>query len=562
MKETNGSKLNRWYKDMNFYHIWPRSFQDSNGDGIGDLQGIRKRLDYLQELGMDGIWLSPIYATPNKDYGYDVSDYYTINPEFGTMEDFDALIADVHARGMKLIMDLVVNHTSSQHKWFLESKKGEDNPYHDYYLWKRSKKNQLPNNWDSLFEGKAWEYEKKIDKYYLHIFSKGQPDLNHDNPKVREEVKKVMRFWLEKGVDGFRADVITFISKDKDLPDDHVMPFAKGLYKYTYGPNLKKYIREYRAVAQEYGAFLLGEAPVMNPKRALQLIREDKNQALDMMFHFQYMLADCFMIDFLQRPFNLRKLKRAFSSWQTELEGKGWNALYLENHDHPRILSRYGSEKYHRASGKMLAAAYLLQKGTAFVYQGQEIGMTNIRLKDPRQYKDVQLTNQCSIGRRFLGKLRTEHFARKSSRGSARTPMQWDGSKYAGFSTVKPWFYVNRNYTSINVKAAMQDKDSIWYFYKALLAYRKSPVIRYGTYRELDKHSRKLYIYERSYQRERVLVVCSFTDKQTEYHLPGNYERYGYEKLFGNYDGNADGSVWKLRPYETVVIRQKGGDYE
>lgn len=544
----------KWYKDMNFYQIWPRSFKDGNGDGIGDLIGVFEKLDYIRELGMDGIWFSPLYASPNEDYGYDISDYYAIHPDYGTMEDFERVLHAAHEKGLRIIMDLVVNHTSSAHPWFIESCKSKDNPYHDYYIWRSGKAKKRPNNWDSLFEGKAWEYNPATDDYYLHLFSKGQPDLNHNNPKVREEIKAIMRFWLEKGVDGFREDVITFISKPEDFKNDYKMPAAKGLFAYSFGPNLLSYLKEYRAVAEEYDCFLIGEAPIMTPQKALSLIEEGDNQLLDMMFHFEHMQADCFMTDYIQRPFHLKKLKKAMTGWQNALEGKGWNALYIENHDHPRIISRYGDEFYHTESGKMLAAMYLLQKGTAFVYQGQEIGMTNVYLDHVEDYKDVQLSNAFAIGKKILGRVKALEYARKSSRGSARTPVQWDSSQNAGFSSNTPWFVVNPNYKEINVKDQLENPDSLWHFYQRLLQYRKNPVIRYGSYKELAPRSRHLYIYERIWEDKGVFVICSFSRIPRKYKLPQNLANAEHKIIFNNYK-TIDNQ--KLLPYQVLVYEAK-----
>lgn len=556
-------KRKQWYKDMTFYQIWPRSFKDGNGDGIGDLWGIYEKLDYIRSLGVDGIWFSPLYPSPNADYGYDIADYYNINPEYGDMDIFQKVLDRAHELGMKVIMDLVVNHTSDEHPWFLAAKKDKNSPYHDYYIWREGKRDKdgvshpedakkNPNNWDSLFEGKAWEYVEEVDEYYLHIFAKKQPDLNHDNPAVREEVKKIMRFWLEKGVDGFREDVITFISKEEGLPNDYVMPAAKGLGYYSNGPHLHEYLQEYRRVAEEYDCFLLGEAPQMTPKKALPFIGEGKEQDLDMMFHFQHMEADCLMTDYLQLPFNLRKMKRAFSSWQNSLEGKGWNALYIENHDHPRIISRYGDEQYRVESGKMLAVMYLLQKGTAFVYQGQEIGMTNISLPNLEDYKDIQVKQNYNTWKGLFGEKKAMKLARKSCRDSARTPVQWNAGEHAGFTTGTPWFVINENYPQVNVESQLDDEDSLLSFYRKVIAYRKNPVIRYGTYWEMEKNHRNLYVYERSYKGKKVLVVCSFTKKPVRYPLPEGWQSPNVSKVLGNYEGREE----VLRPYEVAVYEK------
>ena len=544
---------NRWYKDMVFYQIWPRSFCDGNGDGIGDLKGVLSRLDYLKLLGVDGIWFSPLYASPNADMGYDISDYYSIHPEYGTMEDFQAVLDGAHERGMKVIMDLVVNHTSDEHPWFLASK-DKNSPYRDYYFWREGKKR--PNNWSSLFEGKAWEWDSQAQAWYLHIFAKKQPDLNMDNPKVRQEVKNILRFWLDMGVDGFREDVITFISKRPGLPNGLPIPAACGMEHYMDGPNVHKYLREFREVLNEYDCFVVGEAPMMNEKNALRYITEGPKQELDMMFHFEHMEADCLFTDVFQKPFDLLKLKKAFSKWQYALEGKGWNALYLENHDHPRIISRYGSEEYRVVSGKMLANCFMLQRGTPFIYQGQEIGMVNINLPNPDDYQDVQTINNTRT-LRMMGMSRKKAAERisRTARGNARTPVQWDDSENAGFTTGKPWLPVNPNYKTINAKAEILDQNSIFNYYRKLIAFRKShPVAVYGDYKEHFEDSRELYVYERNLDGKRLLVICSFSDKTVGFWAPEGFDLTKGKLVLANYmENNMHGNGFTMRPYETRV---------
>ena len=544
---------NRWYKDRVFYQIWPRSFCDSNGDGIGDLQGVLSRLDYLKYLGVDGIWFSPLYASPNADMGYDVSDYYSINPEYGTLEDFKAVLDGAHQRGMKVIMDLVVNHTSDEHPWFLASK-DPNSPYRDYYFWREGKKR--PNNWSSLFEGKAWEWDAEAQAWYLHIFAKKQPDLNMDNPRVRREVKDIMRFWLDMGVDGFREDVITFISKRPGLPNGLPIPAACGMEHYMDGPNVHKYLREFRQVLNEYDCFVVGEAPMMDTKNALRYITEGKQQELDMMFHFEHMEADCLFTDVFQKPFDLRKLKRAFTKWQTALDGKAWNAWYLENHDHPRIISRYGSEEYRVVSGKMLANCLMLQRGTPFIYQGQEIGMTNINLTDISEYQDVQTVNNLRT-LRLMGKSRkkAEERISRTTRGNARTPVQWDRSPNAGFTTGKPWMPINPNYRTVNAKSEILDSNSIFHHYRRLIAFRKEhPVAVYGDYKEHYPESKELYVFERNLDGKRLLVVCSFTDKSVGFWAPEGIDLSKGRLVLANYmENNMHGNGFTLRPYETRV---------
>ncbi len=550
----------QWYKDAVVYQIWPRSFCDGNGDGIGDLWGVLSKLDYIKSLGVDVIWFSPLYPSPNEDYGYDIADYKNISPDYGDLDLFKKVLDESHKRGMKVIMDLVVNHTSRQHEWFLESQKGHDNPYHDYYFWRKGKSDKKPpNNWLSTFDGDAWEYNENLDEYYLHIFAKGQPDLNHDNPKVREEVKDIMRFWLDMGVDGFREDVITWISKAEGLPNGLPIPVACGLEHYTHGPHIHEYLSEFRHdVLDNYDCFVVGEAPMMTPKAALPFIREGENQELDMMFHFQHMEADCFMTDPIPTPFNLKRMKKAFSRWQYALEGKAWNALYLENHDHPRIISRYGSEAYREESGKMLAAMYMLQKGTPFVYQGQEIGMTDIRLPELEMYEDVSTYNAHRLYKSVLHfpEDKIMNVLKKRSRDNARTPVQWSNTKNAGFTTAdKPWFYINENYWQINVEDQEKDKNSLLNFYRRLIRFRKQfKVVRDGIYKEYYEESNKIYCYERVLGNERLLVICSFTDKPVEFTAPQGYNLEEGKLMLANYDKNMrKHNTFKTRPYEMRV---------
>ena len=550
----------QWYKDAVVYQIWPRSFCDGNGDGIGDLWGVLSKLDYIKSLGVDVIWFSPLYPSPNEDYGYDIADYRNISPDYGDLDLFKKVLDECHKRGMKVIMDLVVNHTSRQHEWFLESQKGHDNPYHDYYFWRKGKSDKKPpNNWLSTFDGDAWEYNENLDEYYLHIFAKGQPDLNHDNPKVREEVKDIMRFWLDMGVDGFREDVITWISKAEGLPNGFPIPVACGLEHYTHGPHIHEYLKEFRHdVLDNYDCFVVGEAPMMTPKAALPFIEEGPDQQLDMMFHFQHMEADCFMTDPIPVPFNLKRMKKAFSRWQYALEGKGWNALYLENHDHPRIISRYGSEAYREESGKMLAAMYMLQKGTPFVYQGQEIGMTDIRLPELEMYEDVSTYNAHRLYKSVLHfpEDKIMNIVKKRSRDNARTPVQWSSEKNAGFTTAdKPWFYINENYWQVNVEDQEKKADSILNFYRKLIKFRKQyQVVRDGVYKEYYENSSKIYCYERVLGNEKLLVICSFSDKPVEFTAPAGYNLEEGKLMLANYEKNMrKHNSFKTRPYEMRV---------
>ena len=549
-----------WYKEMVVYQIWPRSFCDGNGDGIGDLKGILSKLDYLKDLGVNAIWFSPLFKSPQNDYGYDIADYRDIAPEYGTLEEFKHLLDEAHARGIKIIMDLVVNHTSDQHQWFLESRKGKDNPYHDYYFWRKGKKGgkKPPNNWLSSFPGPGWEYDENLDEYYLHLFAVEQPDLNHDNPEVRREIKDVMRFWLDMGVDGFREDVITYISKKEGLPNGLPLPAARGFENYVNGPHIHEYLSEYKnEVLAHYDCMTVGEAPMMTPKTALKYIREGEGQELNMMFHFQHMEADCFFIEWVRRPFNLHKLKKVFGRWQTMLYGKAWNALYLENHDHARIIDRYGNLKYRVESGKMLATMYMFQSGTPFIYQGQEIGMTNIGLPELDMYADIATQNTYKLMRKFGFKHDTVmRIAKKAARDNARTPVQWNAEKNAGFTSAeKPWFYINPNYTEVNVEAALQDEYSLLHHYRRLIQLRaENPIIIYGDYKEHYKRSKSLYVYERNYEGKRLLVINSFTEKPIKFKVPSGFELEKGELLIANYtSAPVEANSFTMRPYESRV---------
>ncbi len=549
-------KKTQWYKDAVCYQIWPRSFCDGNGDGIGDLEGVLSKLDYLKDLGITCIWFSPLYCSPNADYGYDISDYRNISPDYGDNELFRKVLDEAHKRGMKVIMDLVVNHSSDEHEWF---KQGIDknSKYHDYYIWRDGKNGKRPNNWSSLFEGKAWEYCPENGQYYLHLFSKKQPDLNMDNPAVRQEVKDIMKFWLDMGVDGFREDVITFVSKREGLPNGVPIPQACGMEHYADGPHIHEYLQEFRQVLNEYDCFVVGEAPMMTPNKALKYIKEGPGMELDMMFHFQHMEADCLFTEFMAMPFSLRKLKKAFSRWQYGLKDKAWNALYMENHDHPRIISRYGSEKYRTESGKSIANSYMLQCGTPFIYQGQEIGMVNIHLPKVEDYMDVfAINNGKTLKMLGMSEEKANERLKKVSRGNARTPVQWDSSENAGFTTGTPWMPVNPNYKDgINAKDEMENPDSIFNHYKALIKFRKeNPIIAKGDYKEYNEMSKELYVYSRSYQGKKMLVICSYSEKCVNFTAPAGFDLTKGTPIFCNYKDNpASASSFTTRPYETRV---------
>lgn len=549
-----------WYKEMSVYQIWPRSFKDGNGDGIGDLKGVLDKLDYIKSLGVDAIWFSPLYVSPQEDYGYDIADYRNIAPEYGTLDDFKAVLAGCKERGLKVIMDLVVNHTSSEHYWFKEScKGGDDNPYKDYYIWRKGRgKNgkRPPNNWTATFPGPAWEYVPERGEYYLHLFAKGQPDLNMDNPKVRQEVVDIQKFWLDMGVDGFREDVITFISKKEGLPNGSIfMPCARGLTRYMNGPHIHEYLTQFKKEGWgNYDAMTVGEAPMMTPKTALKYITEGPNQELNMMFNFQHMEADCFLYSWVYTGFHLRKLKKALTSWQTKLYGKAWNANYMENHDQPRVISRYGSEKMRSESGKAIANMFLFLGGTPFIYQGQEIGMTSIHLPNLEDYVDVSTITMYKLFRKFGF---SHNFVMKrcmySSRDNARTPVQWSAGKNAGFTDgEKAWFKINPNYTDVNVESQQNDPDSLLNFYRQLLKIRKeNPIVIYGDYKLHYKSSKKLYVYERNLDGKHLLVVTNMSAKPCTFKAPKGFDLEKGKLLVSSYGRtDSEGGKIALKPYE------------
>lgn len=551
----------QWYKEMTVYQIWTRSFCDGNGDGIGDLYGVLKKLDYIKSLGVDAIWFSPIYPSPNADFGYDISDYMDIHPDYGTLDTFREVLDRAHEMGLRVFMDLVINHTSDEHPWFQESRRAHNNPYHDYYIWRHGRvsrgKRYPPNNWTSMFEGDAWEYDEFLDEYYLHLFAKKQPDLNMANPKVREEVKRILRFWLDLGVDGFREDVITYIGKAPGLPDSHPkLPIANGIKYYSNQPEAHKYLKEFKHdVLDHYDCFTVGESPMTTAEIALSYVTEGPDQVLDEMIAFSHMEADCFKTDMIQTRFDLRKMKRAFSDWQEKLQGKAWNALYIENHDHPRIISRYGSEAYRVESGKMLAAMYMLQRGTPFIYQGQEIGMTNIRLKSLDDFQDVMTHNGIRLVQGLLPQTMILKMANKASRENSRTPVQWNSEKNAGFTSGEPWFPVNENYREINVASQENDPNSLLNFYRSLIAFRKAnKVAIYGDYYEHDKKDKQFYVYERNYLDKKLLVICFFSKEQRRFDAPVGISLENGHLIFSNYEMNQIVSNgFTARPYELRV---------
>ncbi|MBO4694390.1 MAG: alpha-glucosidase [Clostridia bacterium] len=550
-----------WFREMTVFQIWPRSFKDGNGDGIGDLKGILSKLDYIKELGADAIWFSPLYVSPQADYGYDIADYYNINPEYGTLDEFKEVLAGAHERGIKVIMDLVINHTSDQCEWFKKSAAG-DPQYKDYYIWRpgRGKDGKkFPNNWMATFPGDGWTYNEQRGEYYLHLFAVEQPDLNHDNPAVREEVKKIMRYWLDMGVDGFREDVITMISKREGLPNGIWLPAMRGMEHYMQGPNLLKYLTEYRQVTKDYDCMQVGEAPMMTPKKALLYISDGDDKVLDMMFGFQHMEADCLFISWIHTGFNLKKLKKVYNNWQTMLYDKGWNANYIENHDQPRNISRYGSLKYRVESGKALATMYSFLSGTQFIYQGQEIGMVDYPFETWDDFVDVSTFSTKSLLKKLkiFSDKKILKMAKYAARDNARTPVQWSAEANAGFTTpdAKPWYLINPNYKEVNVEAAQKDPDSILNYYKKVIALRKQykDAAIYGQFKLYLKGDKQLFVYDKIGEENKLTVVINLSEKEVASKKVKKFIPEGAQEILANYEGMGD----KLRPYETHVYLTK-----
>ena len=551
-----------WWKEAVVYQIYPRSFMDSNGDGIGDLNGITEKLEYLKELGIDVIWLSPVYQSPNDDNGYDISDYQAIMEEFGTMEDYDRMLARAHELGIKIMMDLVVNHTSDEHAWFVESRKSVDNPYRDFYIWRKGKDGKEPNNWGSCFSGSAWKYDPQTDMYFLHLFSKKQPDLNWDNPKVRDQVFEMMNWWCEKGIDGFRMDVISLISKPEGLPDG--IPGETGYADSgcANGPHVHEYLKEMnRKVLSHYDLITVGEAAGVTLEEAKKYANADGSE-LNMVFQFEHIgggpEADNHYGKWDSHKMPLPVWKKILSRWQTGLEGKAWNSLFLSNHDQPRSVSWFGndSEQYREISAKMLGTCLHMMQGTPYVYQGEELGMCNAYFDQLEDYRDIEslnaykeLTETCGVSHEeMMG------YLKRISRDNARTPMQWDDSANAGFTTGTPWIKVNSNYKTVNAKQQTTDPDSVLSYYNVLIRRRhEDDRIVDGEYELFERQYEVLVIYTRSWNNEQLMVLCNFTEKDivipaaVTAQIPADAQI-----LISNYVGNLE-SV--LRPYEARVYR-------
>ena len=545
-----------WWKEAVAYQVYPRSFNDSNGDGIGDLPGLIEKLDYLENLGIDVIWLSPMYPSPNDDNGYDISDYKGIMSEFGTMNDFDQLLSSIHQRGMKLILDLVVNHTSDEHPWFIESKSSKTNAKRDWYIWADPKPDgSEPNNWESIFNGSTWEFDESTKQYYFHLFSKKQPDLNWENPDVRQAVFEMMNWWFEKGIDGFRVDAITHIKKNfeaGDLPVPDGKKFAPAFDVDMNQPGIQEWLQEMKDKSlSRYDIMTVGEANGVTPNDAEEWVGEEKGK-FNMIFQFEHLG----LWSTGDTKFDVKSYKQVLNRWQKQLENVGWNALFIENHDQPRRVSTWGDDKnYWYESATSHATAYFLQQGTPFIYQGQEIGMTNYPFESIESFNDVAVKTEYQIVKKeggdvnqLLDKYKMEN------RDNARTPMQWNNSINAGFTTGKPWFHVNPNYTEINVKQQLNDKFSILSYYKALIQLKKSDLIyTYGKFSMVDAENEQIFAYTRSFKNNTVLIVANLTNEVSELNLPFELDISSVDIKLHNYHLN-DINLDHIKPYESFVV--------
>ena len=549
-----------WWKESVIYQIYPRSFCDSNNDGIGDLNGIRSKLDYLQELGINVIWLSPIYKSPNDDMGYDISDYQDIMDDFGNMDDFDALLKESHEHGIKIVMDLVVNHTSDEHKWFIESRQSKDNPKRDYYIWREAKDGKEPNNWGSCFSGSAWQWDETTGMYYLHCFSKKQPDLNWDNPKVRDEVFNMMTWWCDKGIDGFRMDVISMISKVPGLPDGKLYEGALygDLSNTTNGPRVHEYLKEMRnRVLSKYDLITVGECAGVTIEEAGRYAALDESE-LNMVFQFEHTSLDYDEKGkWTTKRMYLPDLKKNLSKWQVELEGKAWNSLYWDNHDQPRIVSRLGDDS--PISAKCIATVLHMMQGTPYIYQGEELGMTNYPFTSIDECRDIESINAY---KELIetGKLTREKMIAgiaAKGRDNARTPMQWDDNDNAGFTKGTPWINVNPNYKNINAKAEVADENSVFHYYKKLISLRRNSkwtdVIVYGTYKLLDEDNEKVFSYIRQLEDKKLLIICNMSDEEVNYKDSEQFNGVK-ETVISNYDGVKLEAEMKLPPWFAAVF--------
>ncbi|MFI8575231.1 alpha-glucosidase [Rossellomorea aquimaris] len=550
-----------WRKEAVGYQIYPRSFQDSNGDGIGDLQGVIQRLDYIKELGIDVIWICPMYKSPNDDNGYDISDYQDIMEDFGTMEDFDQLLNEVHKRDMKLIIDLVLNHTSDEHPWFIESKSSKENPKRDWYIWRDGVKGKEPNNWESIFGGSAWEYDEETDQYFLHVFSTKQPDLNWENEEVRYALYDTVNWWLDKGIDGFRIDAISHIKKRPGLPDMPNPKKEKYVSSFDMHMNQKgihTFLQEFKdRTYANYDVMSVGEANGVKADEA-ELWVGKENGKMDMIFQFEHLG----LWDAETNPdLDIVELKKVLTRWQKGLEGNGWNALFIENHDKPRVVSTWGNDKeYWRESATAMATMYFLMQGTPFIYQGQEIGMTNVQFPSIEDYDDVAVKNLYRLKREEgVPHQDIMDIIWASSRDNSRTPMQWTDEGNSGFTNGKPWMKVNPNYKTINVKAQEKDENSILNFYKKMIQLKKKEdVFTYGIYDLLLEKDKQIYAYTRTGEDRSMIVITNLSTKNAVCDL-GELEVSSSNLLLNNYDAESHENVSKLtlKPYEARVYRLK-----
>lgn len=562
MDSDHKQERRNWWKEAIVYEVYPRSFNDGNGDGIGDLQGINHKLDYLKSLGVDVIWLGPMYQSPNADNGYDISNYRKIMDEFGTMADFDSLLAGLHERDMKLILDLVVNHTSDEHRWFRESRKSKDNPYRNFYIWKDpAPDGGPPNNWVSYFSGSAWQRVSTTDQYYLHLFAKKQPDLNWDNSAVRDSIYSMMHFWLDKGVDGFRMDVVSLYSKDPDFPS--FPPDFNGDFPHFYanGPREHEYLKEMnRRVLNEYDLMTVGEATGVKIDEAPLYVSPDR-QELDMIFQFELMGIDHRPDNHMEyRDWKLPEFKQIITKWDTAMAGKGWNSIFLGNHDNPRIVSRFGDdENYRRESAKTLATFLMTMRGTPYLYQGDELGMTNAPFKTINDFRDIDTFNKYHEIKDNSGDI--DHFLeqeRMFGRDNARTPMQWNDQPYAGFSTREPWIMVNPNYTEINAAEEDSLQHSVLNYYRKVISYRKNhPGLVYGDFDVLDPPNEKVFAYLRNDRQNHFLVVMNFSGQEVTFQLPDRAATQNWNvELDSYYEGpSVKNSEIALKPWQSVIYR-------
>lgn len=543
-----------WWKEAIVYQIYPRSFKDSNGDGIGDLRGIIEKLDYIESLGVDAVWLNPIFRSPNDDGGYDISDYYTIQPEFGTMADFDELLKGLHHRKLKLIMDLVLNHSSDEHEWFQKSRVSLDNPYRKYYFWKQGKEGKAPNNWPSFFGGSAWQLDDDSGEYYLHLFSRKQPDLNWEHQPLRNEVHQLMKFWLDKGVDGLRLDVISAISKRVDFPDTDTEDFNETIRRYyANGPRLQEFISEAREkVWNHYDVMTVGEGPGITPQNAIAYL--DEKKGLNMIFHFGHMFIDQGPGGrFDPIPWTLHEFKKVFKTWDDAFASHGWGSVFLGNHDFPRMVSRWGNDQeYWQESSTLLSTLLLTMRGTPFIFMGDEIGMTNMVLSSISESRDIETqTGWQEAQKRGLTEPQFLKIANYSGRDNARTPMQWDSGKEAGFTNAQPWMPVNPNYNRLNVQLQAGTSQSVLNYFRALTRMRKShAVFAHGTYNPMDTRDENLFIYFREWQQEKMLIVLNFCNEVTI--LPKEVHAMLAKRLIGNYP---ERNSPELRPWEAGVYQ-------